>query len=109
MRRLGACGIDVARDRLSHGLQERIYLRLPPFQPKYPEYTPGPIDLFEPQRSDLAAAHSVNGEEHQDRASRGRPPANHLRHAPEFVVRPTTPDLTAATPGHTEPVPGRPR
>src|SRR5215472_15370101 len=68
MSRLGAYGIDVARDRLSHGLREWIYLRLPPFQPKYPEYAPGPIDLVEAQRSDLAAAHSVNGEEHQDRA-----------------------------------------
>jgi hypothetical protein len=66
MSRLGACGIDVARDRLSHGLQKRIHLRLPSFQPKYAEYTPWPIDLVEAQRSDLATAHSVNGQQHQD-------------------------------------------
>jgi hypothetical protein len=68
MSRLGACGIDVARNRHSYGLHQWIYLRLPPFQPKYPKYTAGPIDLIEAQRSDLAAAHSVNGEKHQDRA-----------------------------------------
>jgi hypothetical protein len=68
MRRLGACGINVARDRLRHGLQERIYLRLPSFQPKNPKYTPGPIDLVEAQRSDLSATHAVNGEKHQDSA-----------------------------------------
>src|SRR5260370_23505839 len=103
---LGACGIDVARDRLSHGLQKRIHLRLPPFQPKYPEYTPGPIDLVKAQRSDLAAAHSVNGEKHQDCTIADVPLANRLRHAPEFAVRPTTPALTAVTPVHTGAVPG---